>query len=232
MKKLITLALIALPLVATAGIKDDDWYNAGRIDIDFGELNSQQQIGVDGQWRIGDDFNKFVLEFEGQRVANEWQEPQVQLLYSRYLSKFWDWRAGLRQGLESDGDSALMLGIEGLAPYWFEVEASLYLDSAGDLSFETELSYELQLTQKLVAEVFSNMTWYASDNIDELQGRGLASNDIGLGLRYEFNRNVGVYVEAYKNQIHGDSAMLRQSAGLETREQGVRVGVRIFNIIF
>ena len=232
MKKLLVMTLITMPLIANATIKDDDWYNSGRLDIDYGNARGQNQTGIDGQWRIGDDFNKFVIEFERTREGDEWDDAEVQLLYSRYLGKYWDWRTGIRQGLNSDGETSLMLGIEGLAPYWFETEASIYLDQDGDFSVETELSYELQLTQNLVAEIFSNTTWYTSDKLNEMQGRGLVSNDIGLGLRYEFNRHFALYVEGYKNQYHGKTATIRQLNGLATREQGLRVGIRLFNIIF
>ncbi len=81
------------------------------------------------------------------------EEAETELLYSRNIASFWDLQMGIRHDFKPDPDRTFAaFGIQGLAPYWFEMEATAYLSEDGDLSAALEVEYDLLLTQRLILQ--------------------------------------------------------------------------------
>jgi copper resistance protein B len=120
-----------------------------------------------------------------------------------------------------------VLGVQGLAPYWFEVDAAAYVGERGRITGRFDASYELTLTQRLFAEPF--VTVRASSKADPklLEGSGLMDTEAGLRLRYEFSRRFAPYVGVSFVQRYGDTKRLLTGAGGDGQETSGRLGLRL-----
>ena len=83
--------------------------------------------------------------------------------------------------------------MQGLAPYWFEVEASAYVESSGRTHVRVETEYDLLLTNRLVLQPLLELEIYGRADPERRIGAGLSSGEIGLRLRYEFRREFAPY---------------------------------------
>ena len=142
------------------------------------------------------DVNKLWIKSEGaySLETDDVEDAEVQALWSHAISPYFDLQGGIRYDLEPKGRTHAVLGIQGLAPYWFEVDAAFFLSSDGDLSARIEAEYEFRLTQRLILQPRVEAELSAQD-IPELEtGSGLTSLDAGLRLRYEIVRELAPYI--------------------------------------
>lgn len=168
-----------------------------------------------GGWH-GGDINRFWWKSEGDGNFDGSANGEVQALYSRAIRPFWDVQAGVRQDFGSGPDTThFVLGIQGLAPYWFEVDAAAFLSTRGDLTARVEAEYDQRITQRLIVQPRMELEASASD-IPEL---GLASGfthvEAGVRLRYEFAREFAPYVGVEYSRDLGGTADLARARGEE-----------------
>lgn len=166
-----------------------------------------------GGWH-GGDINRFWWKSEGGGDFNGSTSGEVQALYSRAIRPFWDIQAGVRQDFGSGPDSThLVLGIQGLAPYWFEVDAAAFVSTKGDLTARIEAEYDQRITQRLILQPRFEIEASASD----IPERGLASGfthvEAGFRLRYEFAREFAPYVGVEYGRDLGGTADLSHARG-------------------
>lgn len=169
----------------------------------------------DAQGWYGGDINKLYIKTEGEfSLGNDdVEDAEVQALWSRAVSPFWDVQAGVRYDLEPKGRTHAVLGVQGLAPYWFEVDAAAFLSTDGDLSASVEAEYELRFTQRLTLQPRIEAGFSASD-IPELEiGSGLTNLDTGIRLRYEIKREFAPYIGVEWQKNFGDTADFIRAGG-------------------
>jgi len=180
----------------------------------MGDRLEWQDTGGDGsflwdaQGWYGGDVNKLYIKTEGEISLedDDVEDAEVQALWSRAIAPFWDVQAGVRYDLEPKGRTHAVLGIQGLAPYWFEVDAAAFLSTDGDLSASVEVEYELRFTQRITLQPRAEIGFSASD-IPELEiGSGLTNVHAGLRLRYEIRREFAPYVGVEWQKSLGDTA--------------------------
>ncbi|MHB8709687.1 MAG: copper resistance protein B, partial [Desulfuromonadales bacterium] len=145
----------------------------------------------DIQGWIGNDYHKLYLESEGEfRLDDDnVEEATVELLYSRNIDKFWDLQAGLRHDFEPHPErSFAAVGVQGLAPQWFEVDATAYLSDDGDVSAKVEFEYELMLTQRLILipRLESHVSFQDLPEYEEWEG--ITDLTAGARLTYQIRR--------------------------------------------
>ncbi len=175
----------------------------------------------------GGDANRLVVKSEGEGADGDLEAAEVQLLYSRAISPYFDLQAGLRQDLQ-DGPKRtyLTVGVEGLAPYWFETEAALFLSDEGEAFARLEGSYDLRLTQRLILQPGAEVNLSARD-IPELElGSGVTDLELGLRLRYQVTREFSPYVGVTFGRKLGGTADYAKAAGEDDTETSFIVGVR------
>jgi copper resistance protein B len=119
-----------------------------------------------------------------------------------------------------------VLGIEGLAPYWFEVGAALFVSDRGDLSARLEADYDLRLTQRLILEPRLELNLSASDVPELGLGSGLTDAELGLRLRYAVTPDLSPYVGVVHEETFGRTADFAAAHGEETRDTRLVVGLR------
>jgi copper resistance protein B len=203
--------------------------SASFLEVDWDKQDQQDNYTFDGQWLYGSDYDKLAVLTQGDLIGNDLENSEIQFLYSKYIATFWDARFGIRQEIKPESETSLVIGIEGLAPYWFDVGSSLYVSENGDVSVEIELAYEVQLTQQMVIQFYTNADFNAYSDQTNNVGSGLAEADYGAQLRYEFNRHIAVYLDLNKTNAFGDSKSYLELAGEDYSETALRLGAKVFN---
>ncbi|MBN2732270.1 MAG: copper resistance protein B [Balneolaceae bacterium] len=191
-------------------------------------------ILLDAQGYIGKDLYKFWFEAEGQMLTADTEgEVELEGLYGWAISAFFDMRAGIRYDIaynaeDTRGRGFAVIGIQGLAPYLFEVDANLFVSQLGDLSAEAEAEYNFPITQRLWGQprVAASV---AVQNVPEW-GVGSGFNDMQLGfrLRYEIKREFAPYVGIAWNRKLGETADLVRSEGEDISTFGLVGGLRMW----
>ncbi len=189
----------------------------------------------DAQGWIGGDYNKLWFKTEGDQELNSDRggEAEVQLLYSRLVSSFWDFQVGVRYDqLYGSGSDPwrlfTVLGFEGLAPYWFDVEPSLFISEDGDVSARLTGTYDLLLTQRLIAQPRFELN-VAAQEVEKFGiGEGVNDIELGLRLRYEIWREFAPYVGVSWLRQLGDTADIARREGEVVDNLAFVVGVRLW----
>ncbi len=151
----------------------------------------------DAQGWIGTDYSRLWIKTEGERLSSPkgLVDAEVQALYSRPISPFFDLQAGVRQDLvPGERRTFGVVGFQGLAPYLFELDTALFISHEGDVSARVEAEYELRLTQRLILQPRAEVN-FALQDVPRLGiGRGLSTAEAGGRLRYEIKRQFAPYI--------------------------------------
>ncbi|CAM2902530.1 copper resistance protein B [Brevundimonas diminuta] len=197
------------------------------IEASFGDGADGYSWGAQG-W-TGGDINRFWWKTEGEgEIDGKLHEAEVQALYSRAIAPFWDVQAGVRQDFRPDGDDTthLTVGVQGVAPYWFEMSAAAFLSTEGDLTARAEAEYDQRITQKWILQPAIEVALSASD-IPELEiGSGLTSVTAGLRLRYEIRKEFAPYVGVEWTRSLGDTADYAKARGQDPEDTRFVVGIK------
>lgn len=177
----------------------------------------------------GGDFNKLWLETEGERRSGSTEDARVELLWDRIFSRWWSARAGVRQDFgEGPSRTWAAFGVQGLAPYFFEVEATAYVGEDGRTAARFSGEYDLLLTQRLVLQPQLEMNLYGKADPERHIGSGLSDLQIGLRLRYEFKREFAPYLGIVWTRRFGDSADFARAQGDAAQDFEALAGLRIW----
>lgn len=206
-----------------------DEHNFSMLLLDrFEAVNGDENFqSWDGQFWYGTTFQRFVIKSEGDYAKGSFEETGTDFLYSRAVSTFWDVQAGLRQETSDGPDrSWLAVSVQGLAPYWFELDISAYLGTNGRTALSFEAEYELQLTQRLILQPRMELTLYGQDDKELGRGSGLSDISLGLRLRYEFSRQFAPYAGVEWTNKFGNTRDFSRTAGMDAEETRLIAGVR------
>ncbi|OXS15454.1 copper resistance protein CopB [Zobellella denitrificans] len=178
---------------------------------------------------VGRDYDRAVLKAEGDLIGGRLEEASTELLWSHAVSSFWNTELGVRYDTGHGPDQGwLALGISGLAPYWFEVDATAYLGEQGQTALALEAEYELLLTQRLVLQPRAELSAYGKDDAERGQGKGLSELVAGARLRYELSRQFAPYVGWEWAATLGNTADMVRAEGESTQETRWVAGVRFW----
>jgi copper resistance protein B len=184
-------------------------------------------ISIDTKSWIGGDINRLWLRAEGESSAGRPENAQVHALYGRSISRWWDVVAGMRQDLKPGPSQAwLAFGLQGLAPQWFEVEATGYVGQDWRTHLRLEVEYELLLTNRLMLQPLFETEIYGKDDPVRRIGAGLSSIDAGLRLRYEFRREIAPYVGLVWHRALFGSGDFARLDGEQVGSTRLAVGIR------
>ena len=184
-----------------------------------------------GGW-IGGDYKRLWLYTEGTRPYDgKLEDVDVQVLYGRLVAPFWDLQAGLRYAKpRADGPSrnALVLGVQGLAPYRFGVQAAAFVSERGEVSARAEIEYEMLLSQRWILQP-RLATNFAFKQVREMDvGRGVNDVELGLRLRYEIAREFAPYVGVEWQTRYGEAAQLSRDRGEPVGGWRLVTGLRLW----
>lgn len=213
-----------------AGGNDDPFLVMGKVDqLERRQTEGDDPVALEGQLWAGHDLNKVWLKVDSERVDGDYDELELQALYSRAVTPFWNLQVGARRDIkpEPDRDWAV-LTLQGLAPYQFEVEASLFVGESGRTALRLVSEYELLLTQRLILSPEVELNVYAHNDPDTGVGSGLADVQAGLRLRYEIRREFAPYVGLNWQKRYGNSADFAADDGDDIEDLQLVVGLRMW----
>lgn len=194
-----------LVVSAHAGMNDDPVL--AMLKVDRLEWQERGGFNVEADAWLGKDTDKLWLVLAWEKQQHEPGEGEVQLLYRHAFSAFWDARIGVATALDgADNDNVehnsienerLVFAVEGLAPYWFELDMSLLLDKDARMEWRLEAEYELLLTQRLIASTMLELSAHSGYSQASHVANGLAEIEAGFNLRYEIRPEIAPYTGVF-----------------------------------
>ena len=189
---------------------------------------SNPEFRWDGQGWIGTDYDKLWIKSEGTlQSSGTLDDGQQQFLYSRAITTYFDLQGGLRSDIDSRPTrSWAAFGIQGLAPYFFDLEVTGFVSGEGHLAAKLEASYDLLLTQRLILQPQIELNVYSKADPARLVGAGFSDIDTGLRLRYEYTRTFAPYLGVVYEGKFGQTANFARQAGESTSDVRFVFGIR------
>jgi copper resistance protein B len=186
-------------------------------------------VGWEAQAYYGGDYDKLGLKTHGSAASGDSADGEVELLWDRVAGRWWSTQLGVRHDWAQRGPSRdwLALGVQGLAPYFFEIEATAYVGEAGRTAFRLKASYELLLTQRLILQPQLELEANGKDEPERASMSGLADFELGLRLRYEIRREFAPYVGVAWERALGNTGDLRRASGSDISAVSAVAGLRL-----
>jgi copper resistance protein B len=195
--------------------------------LDYRPSDEGDAIAWDAEASYGGDIDRLTLKTEGEVRSGKTEAAEVQALYSRAIDPYFNLQVGLRRDFAPrPRRTYAVLGVEGLAPYWIELEASAFLSDHGEASARVKGSYDLRLTQKLILQPRVEADFSAEDVADLAIGSGLTKAEAGLRLRYALRPEFAPYVGVVHERHFGRTADFARTAGEPVRDTRLVFGLR------
>ena len=191
-------------------------------------------VGWDMIASIGREYDRFWITSDGDlSTSTRSGEVDVQGLYSRMIGSYWNLQAGARVELSYGEDVTstrghVTFGLQGLAPYWFELTPQLYVSQDGDVAAALEASYDLFVTQRLILQPRLDAAAAWQEVTDWGVGSGLNSIVLQARLRYEIRREFAPYVGIRWSRLLGGTADMALAEGDDVREIGFVACFRVW----
>ncbi len=202
----------------------DDTHRFGKVMLDQLEWRDAQEGAAaawDAQAWYGGDYNKLWLKTEGERVEGLTLDASAEMLLDHVVARWWDAQAGLRQDFgKGPARTWLALGLQGLAPYWLDVEAAFYVGDAGRTAARLKADYDLLLTQRLILQPYAEVNLYGKSDPAREIGSGLSDLELTLRLRYEVRRELAPYIGIGWFKRFGRTAELARAAARGMTKRG------------
>lgn len=199
----------------------------------FNLAEYQARKGADGfRWEadawIGGDINRLVIRNEGAATFGEGvDDVEIQALYSRAIGPYFNVQAGIRYDLKPNPSRAYaVVGFEGLAPYWFDVEGALFVSNKGDVLGRLQGYYDQRIAQRFILQPRAELNFAAQDVPENGIGSGLSDVELGLRLRYEIEREFAPYVGVSWDRKVGNTARFARAAGEDPGGFSLVLGLR------
>ncbi len=198
-----------------------------RLEAVSGRDNSS--LAYELQAWYGRTFDRVTLKAEGDVDSGRLQESETELLWSHAVATFWDTQLGVRYdaGVEPDR-KWLAAGIQGLAPYWFEVNATAYVGEHGDSALKLSGEYELLLTQRLILRPQMQAILYGQSDYVRQTGSCLSELQVRQRIRYEFTRQFAPYIGVEWTGKFGGTADFAKAASEHTDDTRWVAGLRMW----
>jgi copper resistance protein B len=210
-------------------MNDEMWF--GRVllnKFEYAKGDGKHGQNIDAEAWYGNDFNKAWFKAEGERRGGRLESLRTEALWDRTFATFWSTQFGVRH--DSGGGAPrnwLAFGVRGLAPYWFDTEATAYW-SGGTLAARFDVRYELLFTQQLILEPQLESNLYSRSDAGRGLGSGMSDLELGLRLRYEIRRQFAPYVGVTWARNFGDTADYARARGERNKNTQLVAGVRIW----
>jgi|RhiMetdeSRZDD1v2_1073273.scaffolds.fasta_scaffold108700_2 copper resistance protein B len=207
---------------------------AGNYFVLFDQLEWQAAEGangvnIDSRGWIGRDRDRLWFRAEGDGEGGRVGEAQTHVLYGRQFARYWDLVGGIRQDFRPGPAQTLAaFGVQGLAPYWFDIEATGYIGASGRTHARFEVEYELLLTNRLVLQPLLEAELVGKSDPERGVGAGLSTTDLGFRLRYEIKREFAPYLGITWSNKWGKTADFADAAGEHTGGARFVIGLRLW----
>ena len=178
---------------------------------------------------IGGDIDRLWLRSEGERSNGKTEDAELQALWGHAISPWWDMVSGVRQDFKPGAAQTwAAFGLQGMALYNFEAEATAFLGEGGQSALRLEGDYDILLTNRLILQPTAELNVYGKNDPQRGLGSGLSNTEAGLRLRYEIRREFAPYVGVTWNRTYGNTADYAREEGEDRSEARLVLGVRLW----
>jgi copper resistance protein B len=186
-------------------------------------------VALDAQAYYGGDLDKILFKVDGERTDGRLRDTRTEALWDHAVTAFWDTQLGVRHDF-GDGPARTWaaFGVQGLSPYWFDIEATVYVGQSGRTAARVEAEYDVMLTQRLIFTPDLEINAYGKSDPGRRIGSGLSNVELGLRLRYEITRQFAPYIGVDWNRRIGNTADLARAAGEPAFDHQIVAGIRIW----
>lgn len=197
--------------------------------LEYQDADDASVLSWDASGWIGSDINRLWLRSEGERSNGKTEEAEIQALYGRAISPWWDLVVGVRQDFKPGSPQTWAgFGLQGMVLYGFEAEATAFLGENGQSALRLEGDYDILLTNKLILQPTAEVNLYGRNDHERGVGPGLANTEAGLRLRYEIVRELAPYIGVTWNRNYGNTADLAREEGEDNDQARFVAGVRLW----
>lgn len=177
----------------------------------------------------GSESQSLRLRSRGEREHGHTVGSELEASWQRAVDTWWDVSLGWRgTGRPEPRRDWLAVGLHGMAPWFVEIDTSLYLAESGYGELRLEAMYELPLTQRVILAAKLELQANTRRDEDRLSGAGLHEIELGLRLRYEFSRKFAPYAGVSNERLFGDSRELARNAGQTTHGTRYLLGLTMW----
>lgn len=203
-------------------------YNVLLDQVEARIVDGRDGYFINGQAWYGGDIDRLWLKTEIESdFGRAPEQAEVQALWSRAIDPWFNLQTGVRYDFQPNPERAhFVLGIQGLAPYWFEVDGALFLSEKGDVTARFEAEYDQRITQRLILQPRVEIDFALQDVPERGVGSGLSKVEAGLRLRYEIAREFAPYVGVEYNETFGDTADFERAEAGDVSHFSFVFGVR------
>lgn len=231
MEKLVAFTIALLFTTNTIAMAEHDpLLTMLKIDqLEVSDIGDNNNLIWDTDAWIGRDLSKLWLKTEGEREDNDIAEAEIQLLYSKAIAPYWDIQIGWRHDIKPKPNRDwLVLGVQGVARYFFETDIALFVGEDGIVGLRTEWEYELLLTQKWVLTPEVEANFFSKNDREVAIGSGLSDIEAGLRLRYEVRREFAPYIGIEWVKSFGEAADFAHEEGQRRSDTKWVAGIRFW----
>lgn len=177
----------------------------------------------------GNDENKLWIRTEGERSRGKLDDGDLEAFWNHAIATYWSTQLGARQDIGAGPKRTwAAFGVQGLAPYWFELEATGYVGTNGRTAARLRAEYELLFTQRLILQPEAEVNLYGKDDPQRRIGSGVSDVQFGLRLRYEFHRQFAPYIGVNWVRRIGTTADYARQDHQPVLDRQIVAGVRIW----
>ena len=220
----------AFPDVAGHGVHDKKINSFILLDkFEYQDADNGSALAWDAKGWIGGDVDRLWLRSEGERTNGVTENAELQALWGHAIGPWWDVVTGVRQDFKPGSPQTWgALGIQGMALYNFEAEATAYIGENGQTAARFEGDYDILLTNRLILQPTVEVNMYGKNDPQRGIGSGLANTEVGFRLRYEIVRQFAPYVGVTWNRSYGKTADMASDEGEKTNEARFVAGIRMW----
>ena len=180
------------------------------------DKDGKGSLGSSFETLIGTDENRMFVEANLNKAESNDPNYDVSALYSRNVAPFWDVQVGVRYSEDKNNRNSNridgVIGLLGLAPYFFETKAYLYGGENNFWGASFEFDRDLLLTQKLITQPYIAADIVLNDNSDFAAKSGLSELKTGIKTRYEINKRIRPFVDVAYQYEKGQKLTTFQEA--------------------
>jgi copper resistance protein B len=220
----------AFPDVAGHAAHDSDIHYLVLFDqLEWQDADDSEVVAWDVTAWVGGDIDRLWLRSEGERSDDTTEMLEAEALWGHAFARWWDFVAGVRQDFDPGPSRTwAAFGVQGIAPYKFDVRAIAYVGDAGRTAAKLEAEYELLLTNRWVLQPLIELNVHGEDDPQRGIGSGFSTSEVALRLRYEIRREFAPYVGVTWDRKWGETADLARQAGEAVEDTRWVAGLRIW----
>lgn len=203
------------------------WVQIDRLEAQL--RNGSDSLVWDVQAYVGGPTKRWWFKSEGEaEFGGSIEDAEIQALWSRAIGPFWDVQLGLRQDVAGPSTTHAVVGVQGLSPYMFEIDAALFVSHRGDVTARIEAEVDQRITTKLILQPRAEINLAAQDIPWLGIGGGIDEIEVGLRLRYEIRREFAPYIGVEQSWRTGSGADFARAAGDDASSTNLIAGIRFW----